>query len=36
MTLAQRLLVGSLIVIGALVIVVVTVIDRRFGSRLIT
>ena len=35
MTLAQRLLIGSLIVIGALVAVVVTVIDRRVGTRLL-
>lgn len=35
MRFTQRLLVGSLIVIGVLVIIVVTVIDRRVGSRLI-
>lgn len=35
MTLARRLLVGSLIVLGTLVLFVVTIIDRRVGSRLI-
>ena len=35
MTLARRLLVGSLIVVGALVLIVTVIIDRRVGSRLI-
>ena len=35
MTLARRLVLGSLIVVGTLVLIVVAIIDRRIGSRLI-
>ena len=35
MTLGRRLIVGSLIVVGALALLVVSIIDRRVGARLI-